>query len=331
MANAIKSANADSSVGGCTAGSGADIIIIPQNIASNIELPRVTSEITIEGNLYVLSTNLRTRLLTVSAGGNLQINSLRFAAAGGAPGFLSNAGTLLVTGSSFRNGDSTKGGAIFNEGTLTVRNSFFSGNSSRPFYGGAIRNEGNATIVNSTFTKNRSLSGTAFASNEGSQATIINSTFYQNSMIGGGNGEGNAVYSGENGGTNHVNLYNSIVAGNGGRLACKPLGGFTSTNNYADAAACSAAFDLGDGPIKLGTLVEPADGSPAYFPLLDGSPALGNGHPEHCPATDQLGNARPNPSGSNCDLGAVESSIVPPTETATATVTTTPTEVSDCD
>ncbi len=59
-------------------------------------------------------------------------------------------------------------------------------------------------------------------------------------------------------------------------------------------------------------------GSPGYFPLLDGSPALDAADPEHCLPTDQLGAARP--LGDVCDIGAIESTtaelaptpIVPP-------------------
>ena len=45
-------------------------------------------------------------------------------------------------------------------------------------------------------------------------------------------------------------------------------------------------------------------GSPAYLPLLDGSPAIGAGYPLYCPANDQAGTARP--TGTACDLGAYE-------------------------
>ena len=85
-------------------------------------------------------------------------------------------------------------------------------------------------------------------------------------------------------------------------------------------------------------MVTPADGSPPYYPILNNSPAIGAGNSSHCPATDQLGNARPNPAGSNCDLGAVELSLSvsqnseretteTPTPRATATATRDPGDV----
>ena len=64
-------------------------------------------------------------------------------------------------------------------------------------------------------------------------------------------------------------------------------------------------------PLNLGTLT----GSPAYYPLLHGSGALAAGSGMFCPAIDQLGNARPNPPGSRCDIGAFEANASPPTAT----------------
>lgn len=69
LINAINSANSNSSVGGCTAGSGADVIVLPtgsmQSLAAAIAsavghngLPLITSEITIQGKG---STIARTR------------------------------------------------------------------------------------------------------------------------------------------------------------------------------------------------------------------------------------------------------------------------------
>ena len=54
----------------------------------------------------------------------------------------------------------------------------------------------------------------------------------------------------------------------------------------------------------LGELVEPKDGSPAYFPLLAGSRAIDAADDDYCPAPDQIGTARP--QGAGCDIGAIE-------------------------
>ena len=57
------------------------------------------------------------------------------------------------------------------------------------------------------------------------------------------------------------------------------------------------------------------------------SPALEAGDPTQCAllTVDQLGNARPNPAGTTCDIGAIEMSIRASTDTPTATATATAT------
>ena len=69
-------------------------------------------------------------------------------------------------------------------------------------------------------------------------------------------------------------------------------------------------------------------GSPGYFPLANISPAIGAGDPAHCTAADQRGTSRPQPAGSNCDIGAIENSRgmpQPPSDTPTPTPTATDT------
>ena len=57
-------------------------------------------------------------------------------------------------------------GAIINDGTLTVSNSTFSGNSAS-FYGGAIGNVGTLTVSNSTFSGNSATAGGGMYNNGG--------------------------------------------------------------------------------------------------------------------------------------------------------------------
>ena len=65
--------------------------------------------------------------------------------------------------------------------------------------------------------------------------------------------------------------------------------------------SCDAEFS---GNPMLGDLVEAEDGSPAYFPLLAGSPAIDAANSDFCPETDQIGTERP--QGEGCDIGAIE-------------------------
>ena len=71
------------------------------------------------------------------------------------------------------------GGAIVNQGTATITDSTFSGNSASMF-GGVVVNQGTATITSSTFTGNETKSGGVIY-NQGGTVTITGSTFSGNS------------------------------------------------------------------------------------------------------------------------------------------------------
>ena len=83
---------------------------------------------------------------------------------------------------------------------------------------------------------------------------------------------------------------------------------------------CTAATLSGDP--ALGDL---SSSAPFYFPLGDTSTAIGAGDSTYCTAADQIGNMRPNPAGSTCDIGAIESPRGMPLATETPTATNTPT------
>ena len=100
-----------------------------------------------------------------------------------------------------------------------------------------------------------------------------------------------------------AHLRNSILANNAGGdcVIEKELAG--KLNNLIQDNTCVDATGL-SGDAGLGDWVEPEDGSPGYFPLLEHSPAIGAAADSACSETDQLGNDRP--QGSACDIGATE-------------------------
>lgn len=127
-----------------------------------------------------------------------------------------------------------------------------------------------------------------------------------------------------------LKLRNSIVACNTGGLEC---GNSLEQNesNFIYDDSCSPALSSDDGSLNLGGLT----GSPAYYPLLNGSVAIDAGDSSYCNSTDQAGSTRPYPDGGSCDLGAFErqtasatysvTPIVIPTSVPTPTITPTPT------
>ena len=124
-------------------------------------VPHIKTNLTIVGHH---STLTRTRnapgfsLLTVR-GADLTVINVNFADGGGYKvgkgGAIDNArGTLTVTGGTFSGNETDNvGGAIYNDGHLTVKNATFTHNLAP--YGGAIENDHNASITGSTFTRNK--------------------------------------------------------------------------------------------------------------------------------------------------------------------------------
>ena len=93
-----------------------------------------------------------------------------------------NINDLTLTQGTNTNGN---GGAINNDGTLTVNNSKFTGNTAN--YGGAIYNDFNLTVNNSTFTNNTAPNNDGGAiENDGASLTVNNCTFTNNTALYGG-------------------------------------------------------------------------------------------------------------------------------------------------
>ena len=207
-------------------------------------------------------------------------------------GAIYNVGELSISDSSF-NGNLAEslGGAIYNgeDGELSIINSAFNGNSAHS--SGAITNAGELSIINSAFSGNSADFWGGAIVNDG-ELSISHSSFNNNLADAGG-----AIANGEDG---KLRMTNSIIAGRGG--ACYSGSRLRhNISNFIQDGCCSPAFK---GDPMLGRLVMPRDGSPSYFPLLAGSPAINAADDDYCPATDQIGTVRP--QGAGCDIGAIE-------------------------
>ena len=215
---------------------------------------------------------------------------------GGALSTTSKNVSLSVSGSSFvGNRASGYGGAIGGSwqggGRISISASSFVDNAAEDGDGGAI-DAGYHTldIENSTFSKNSADNGGgALKIDEDAKVTITHATFVDNRSNG---GAATAILN--SGGTVHVR--NSIVVSSRGGADCVGVGEQNRGNLSTDG---TCAGRPSDDP-RLGELT----GSPAYYPLLDRSPAVDYADPEFCLETDQAGTARP--QGGGCDIGAIE-------------------------
>ena len=205
-------------------------------------------------------------------------------------------GDLIVSESSFTENAAGVGGAIFNIGALMVTSSAFSGNGADKV-GGALYSRGLLSIRNSSFIGNSATEGGGLVL-PGSEVYASESALTHLTILGNSAEIGGGVHV-ESSSHAPVNVHNSILADNvGGDCA----GGLShSQGNFIKDGSCDAEIS---GDPMVGDLVQPEDGSPPYYPLLPGSPAIDVAMSDHCPDSDQIGTARP--QGVGCDIGAIE-------------------------
>jgi len=316
----ITAANQERWIGACPPGNGADTIALTEDITLTEPLPRISSDITIEGNGHTISGDNRFRIFDVDQG-NLTIKDLTLAngkakdSEGGAIllGYKAAAEARNVV---FENNSAKYGGAIYVliSSTLRVSHSRFQGNAAA-YRGGAVNVQGHAEISHSVFSGNTAGSdGGAIFTDE--ILRITNSTFEQNTadeggalyvdssevylthvtMIGNrGHSGGGAIHRGRRG-WGEIHLRNSIIAGGSANTDCR---GYLDENvaNLIEDGSCLPKYQ---GEPLLNQL---PDESGIYVPK-DGSPLINAADPRYCPDTDQ--NDKPRPFGAACDIGAIE-------------------------
>ena len=300
LADAIRAANSDLAVGSCPAGDDVDTITLTENVVLSALMSDITSEITIEGAGFTIDGVGLYRIFAIGSGGRLTLRSMTLANADNESSDACSGGSVLV-----RSG-----------GWLSVSNSAFTGNSALCSGGGLrIERDSTASVSNSTFSGNHAnLRGGAIHSS--GHLTLTHVTISGN--------DADSWWSPSPGVRQlrgSMRIYNSLI---NDASSCPDIGRRTVVNSFVREWKrnywewhCHDRVEVFDhhhpfnGIVRLGSLT----GSPAYFPLQTGSIGLQEGDPDHCTATDQLGNARPNPAGTNCDLGAVEGDASPPTIT----------------
>lgn len=182
LVDAITAANTDAAVGGCEAGSGADVIDLQADVmltAVNNEiygpsgLPVVTSEITIEGNGHLVGRASNAppfRILSIGSAGHVSIDATTIS------------GGLATFGNAWRD---AWGGGIYNNGALTISESTISDNTAQQQYGGGISNSSNLFVFSNVITGNSASNGVGIHNRQGT-TTLINSSISQNRGTDGG-------------------------------------------------------------------------------------------------------------------------------------------------
>ena len=272
----------------------------PGNVTSPITLTSgelsIDKDLTIQGpgaNLLTISGNNASRIFNIADTFTVGLSGLtmsngRVNAALSEGGAIQNNGTLTITASTISgntvNGSGLNLGAgISNRttGNLTLRDSTISGNSATGGAsndGGGIYNQGVAKVINSTISGNSSTNGGGLSIDPGGgTVSIINSTVSGNSASFAGGGLHPSA------GT--VNVRNTIVAGNTSPLSPDVRNAFVSQgNNLIGASDGSTGFTNGVNNDKVGTVASPLNallaplgnyGGPTQtHALLPGSPAI---------------------------------------------------------
>jgi predicted outer membrane repeat protein len=189
--------------GAINASAAGDTIVFAGGVEGTIVLSQgtlaITHDLTLQGpsaSSLTISGNNAVRAIHITAG-TVDISGLSITDGAqitggsgiGAGVLLDGAAVLNLMQCSFTNNSvDAGGGAIYSNGTLTIDNCTFSGNSSAAFGGGAIVAGGAMTISNSFFSGNTvgnsPIGGGAFVTF--SATTVINSTFFNNSASQGG-------------------------------------------------------------------------------------------------------------------------------------------------
>ena len=191
LSDALRAANADLERRECPAGDGADHITLTADITLTGELPRVLTDITIDGAGYTISGDDEFRIFYVDMGGSLTLQNIHltegwshstvsFISAWGSTDYSESGGAIIVNrgsrlelvNSRFTDNTATDFGGVLDswDSEVIVSDSEFSGNRAED--GGAIASALSVvTISNSSFDGNR-------VRDNGGALQVFNSTAY---------------------------------------------------------------------------------------------------------------------------------------------------------
>lgn len=223
----------------------------------------------------------------------------------------------------YQTGRVLNGGGIYktDPGDLFISGSTIVGNGGASVQGGGLYiihgfNPAVSRIVNSTFNGNLATDGGGLFVASGIPDTILNNvTLMGNRAVNGG-----GIYVFRNDQYQRpVTLENSIVWGNIMQITGNPpddlAGEIVSRGHNLIGVLTGATLsgDLTGNLIGLDPLLGPLGDNGGYTPtfaLLAGSPAINAANNATCEVTDQRGVLRP--QGTACDIGAFESTGLPP-------------------
>lgn len=275
LIEAITAANADTAVGGCRAGSGADTVVLATDgmyVLTDVNntvryhgptgLPVISSEVTIQGNGSTIKRDIGApefRLISVNPDGNLTLQQVTitggvvsgedFVGRGG--GIAVDRGVLsLIDSTVSGNAAGNSGGGIENySGDLTLMHCTVSGNSAVHSGGGIENYNGSLTVHESTVSRNSAGGSGGGVASDGGPLTLTKSRVLENVAEGRGGGIDNR---------GALTLTESTVSENtavhGGGIATDETNGgdgiIKSTISKNMASSCGGVYS-DDGGLRL--------------------------------------------------------------------------------
>ncbi len=240
------------------ASAGADTInfTVSGTITVLTALPIITGDLTIDGSgqTVTLSGNDLVRGLRIGAGVSATLRHLTIAhakTAGDVGGAVQNQGTLTVEDCTFSNNWALNGGAIQSTGVLHVTDSTFLDNTAFELGGAIYAFNSTLTVYGSTFSGNQSTTsgggGIALYQSTGMVlAVVANSTFSANTA--GSDGGGIWNYYGT------LTLVNSTLSGNGATSAGGGLNDYGGTTHVKNTILANSTSGLDcDSALGLAT------------------------------------------------------------------------------
>ncbi|WP_395377436.1 choice-of-anchor Q domain-containing protein [Marinicella sp. W31] len=275
-----------------------------RNITFLTPIDVVAKNIVIDGDAETFDGGNASAIFDVADDAGLSISRINMINADSGIGAIRNRGVLNLSETYFANNLSSGinglgGGAIVNNGSMNIdKSSFFQNNSSR---GGAIFNDGNGdtNITNSTFYQNGNVNTSeGGALHNRGVMTLTNVSIVDSGD--GGSAAGNSIF---NWNVNAVlTLNNTLIDGSGPSAECNNSNNaiVNGTHYFISDGSCGAPIDGNAGLLSWG-----ANGGFANTILLDeNSPLINVGDNATCTSDDQLGISRP--QGADCDVGAIE-------------------------
>lgn len=326
LREAILSADTNTRLDACNAGSGNDTIIVPSGtytptIDGTGEDNTLTGDLDINRNSGLTIQGAGVSSTIIDGGGIDRIFDL--------PNIDS---TAIIKNLTIRHGsipEGMKGGGILNQGILTLDNVLVddnivhggtSANTGGGVCNGCGKGQGQLILIDSTISNNQADRGGAIFSNNMTNSTVSNNNASGNSTnirqeteamtITNSTISNNIDQSKINIRTfdGSVTLVNTIVYSSQANYNCYSSGTGTITSlghNLDNGNSCGFTYegDLSNTDPLLGPLADNG-GDTLTHALLSGSPAIDAGSNAFCPPTDQWG--IPRPFGSGCDIGAYE-------------------------